>query len=282
MKLSVITVNYNDREGLLKTVQSVVGQSFEDYEYIIIDGGSTDGSIEVLKKYADKIAYWVSEPDKGIYIAMNKAIDVAKGEYCIFMNSGDTFCSFETLSNVFAQAPSEDIVCGNTCTVEKVKEAPEEITFEYMFSNSICHQCAFIKTDLMSKYKYDEKYRIVADRKFFLQALIIDDCSYKKVNTDIVNYDINGFSADNPVLSRLEYDKVLAELFPRRIICDYGRADKGQLYGDTMYDKLFVEIRSRKYKDVIYFIVVLIMSFFALFKKSASFIHNFPLRDSKL
>lgn len=281
MKLSVITVNYNDREGLLKTVQSVVGQSFKDYEYIIIDGGSTDGSVEVLEKYADKITYWVSEPDKGIYNAMNKAIDVANGEYCIFMNSGDTFCSFETLSNVFAQAPSEDIVCGNTCTVEKVKEAPEEITFEYMFSNSICHQCAFIKTDLMSKYKYDEKYRIVADRKFFLQALIIDNCSYLKVPEVVVNYDIEGFSANNPALSRREYDTVLEELIPHRVRMDYGRRSRGKLYGDTEFDKLFYEIGLRNYRGLIYSFAVILLRVISIFKSSARFVKGYPLRIRK-
>ena len=89
MKLSVITINFNNRDGLRKTIESVVNQTYNDFEYIIIDGGSTDGSVDVIKEYADRIDYWVSEPDKGIYNAMNKGIDVAKGEYCIFMNSGD-------------------------------------------------------------------------------------------------------------------------------------------------------------------------------------------------
>jgi len=279
MKLSVITVNYNDREGLHKTVQSVVEQSFKDYEYIIIDGGSTDGSVEVLEKYADKITYWVSEPDKGIYNAMNKAIDVANGEYCIFMNSGDTFYSFDTLAEVFAQHPDEYIICGDTCTVEKIKEAPEEITFEFLFSNSICHQCAFIKTELMAKYKYDEKYRIVSDRKFFLQALILENCSYRKLPITVVNYDIGGFSANNPVKSKLEYEAVLEELFPSRILCDYGRKVKGSLYGETWYDKLFVEIRNRRYKGLVYTSTILLLRFISLFRKSASFINNFPLKS---
>lgn len=277
MKLSIITVNYNDKAGLEKTIESVVCQTYADYEYIIIDGGSADGSYDVIKQYEDQISYWVSERDKGIYNAMNKAIDVAQGEYCIFMNAGDTFCSPMTLADVFATDCSEDIICGNTVTVEKRKLAPEEITFRYMFSNAICHQSAFIKTSLMAKYKYDEKYRIVSDRKFFLQALILDNCSYKKVPVDIVNYDITGYSAENPVLSRLEYDKVLEELFPSRILCDYGREIKGDLYGETTYDKLFVEIRGRNYKGVIYFMTVFFLRLFSIFKKSASFIKQFPL-----
>ena len=90
MKLSVITINLNDAEGLQKTLRSVwERQSFTDFEHIVIDGASTDGSVEVIKKYADKLAYWVSEPDKGIYSAMNKGIVRARGEYLLFINSGD-------------------------------------------------------------------------------------------------------------------------------------------------------------------------------------------------
>lgn len=281
MRLSIITVTYNDKVGLLKTIQSIVCQSFKDYEYIIIDGGSADGSVNVIQEYGDYISYWVSEPDKGIYNAMNKAIDVAKGEYCIFMNAGDTFCSSHTLSDVFGLNNAEDIICGNTIIGEKRKESPEEITFNYLFSNAICHQCAFIKTSLMKKYKYDEKYRIVSDRKFFVQALILDNCTYKKVPIDIVNYDTAGFSAENPVLSRLEYDHVLEELIPYRVRLDYGRQVKGILYGDTYYDKLVYEIKLRNYKHLIYTISVIIMRGISILKRNARFIKEFPIFINK-
>lgn len=276
MKLSVITVNYNDKDGLNKTLLSVIGQSFKDYEYIVIDGGSTDGSLELIRQYSDSITYWVSEKDNGIYNAMNKAIDVAKGEYCIFMNSGDTFNSENTVSQVFSSNPSEDIICGGTQTIEKLKEAPDEITLEYLFSNSICHQCAFIKTSIMAKYRYDEKYRIVADRKFFLQALILEGCSYAKSSVVVVNYDIGGFSANNPVLSRREYDSVLEELIPQRIRMDYGRKYRGKIYGDSEYEKLFYEIGLRNYRRMIYAVAVLLLRGLAIFKSSANFVKDFP------
>lgn len=278
MKLSIITVNYNDQNGLLKTILSVSEQSFSDYEYIIIDGCSTDGSVDIIKEYDSHITYWVSEPDKGIYNAMNKAIDVARGEYCIFMNAGDVFSSSETLKQVFSYNYCEDILCGNTQMEDRHMEAPDEITFRYLFSNAICHQCAFIKTSLMVKYKYDENYRIVSDRKFFLQALIIDNCSYKRVPVDVVNYDTQGFSSVNPVLSRLEYDSVLEELFPNRVLIDYGRENKGELYGVSMYDKLFVELRNRNYAKIVYAMSVCVMRLCSLFNKSARFIKHFPWR----
>lgn len=279
MKLSVVTINYNNRDGLRKTIESVVNQTFKDFEYIIIDGGSTDGSVDVIKEYKDKIDYWISEPDKGIYNALNKGVAVAKGEYCNFMNSGDSFYSHTTLEEVFNNKPSSDLLCGITHS-DKVKLPPREITFDFLFNGCICHQCAFIRTSLMKKYGYDENYKIVSDRKFFVQALILDNCSYQALNVDVVKYDITGFSAVNPVLSILEYDKVLEELIPERIRIDYGKKYKGELYGDTWYDKLFVEVRKRQYKGLVYCVVVLLLRIIALIKGSAKFIYNYPFRSN--
>ena len=277
MKVSVITVNYNDKEGLEKTIQGVVSQTFADFEFIIIDGGSTDGGFDILKKYDSQISCWVSEPDKGIYNAMNKGIHKANGDYCIFMNSGDVFVDSKTMESVFSKAKGEDIICGNTL-MPNVKYPPKTISLDYLFINSICHQCAFIKTDLLRKHPYDESYRIVSDRKFFLQALILDNCSYESVDVDVVIYDTNGLSAQNRFLSEQEYQKVLEELIPARIRMDYGAKNFGQLYGDTDYDKLFLEIKQRNYCRMIYTMSVLVIRFFALFKKSANFIKVFPLR----
>lgn len=276
MRVSIITVNYNDKLGLEKTIESVVSQDFSDYEYIVIDGGSSDGSLEVIKRHSEYISHWVSEADSGIYNAMNKALEFARGEYCIFMNSGDTFVSPQTLNKIFKEYPKEDIICGVTCTAVKIIVPPEEITLDFLFNNTICHQCAFIKTTLMKKYRYDENYKIVADRKFFLQALVFENCSYKAVNVNVVNYDILGFSAMNPLQSRMEYDKVLEEMLPQRIRMDYGARNQGQLYGDTWYDKLFVEIRRRNYRKLVYAITVVVMYCISLFKRSARFIKEYP------
>ena len=112
MKLSIITVNYNNRDGLQKTIDSVICQTFKDYEWIIIDGGSTDGSRELIEQYQDHFAYWCSEPDKGVYNAMNKGIAKAKGEYVNFMNSGDCFADANVLERLFADGYDEDIIAG--------------------------------------------------------------------------------------------------------------------------------------------------------------------------
>ena len=112
VKLSIITVNLNNLEGLKRTYESVVCQTFTDYEWIVIDGGSTDGSREFIEQHQDKFAYWCSEPDKGIYNAMNKGIVRAKGEYLNFMNSGDCFACEETLAGVFGRERTADILYG--------------------------------------------------------------------------------------------------------------------------------------------------------------------------
>ena len=275
MKLSVITINYNNCDGLRKTIESVVNQTWRNFEYIIIDGGSIDGSLDVIKEFADQIDYWVSEPDKGIYNALNKGVKKAQGEYCNFMNSGDCLYALDVLEKVFSDNPIADIICGNT-QLDYLKTPPQEISFDLLFNSSICHQCAFIRTSLMKKYGYDEKYKIVADRKFFVQALILDNCSYQAKDVNVVKYDITGLSSVNPVLSRLKYDRILQELIPERIRIDYGRKYIGEIYGDSWYDKLFVEIRRRNYRNMIYTLCVCVLSIIALFKKSALFIKEFP------
>ena len=110
--LSIITINLNNREGLRKTIESVVNQTFQDFEFIVIDGASTDGSVEVIQDYP-RINYWISEPDTGIYNAMNKGIAKATGEYCLFLNSGDTLFQINTLTGILQSNPKGDIIFGN-------------------------------------------------------------------------------------------------------------------------------------------------------------------------
>ena len=106
MKYSIITVNYNNKEGLRKTIESVVRQTYRDFEFIVIDGGSTDGSTDILKEYDEQINYWVSEKDSGIYNAMNKGIKKSIGDYLIFMNSGDCFYQNDVLETVNSKKSS--------------------------------------------------------------------------------------------------------------------------------------------------------------------------------
>lgn len=233
MKYSVITINYNNCEGLRHTIESVVGQTYKDYEYIIIDGGSTDGSSEIIKEYSEKIDFWVSEKDRGIYHAMNKGVTHAHGDYCIFMNSGDCFYDNFVLKKLSGNHNSEDVIVGKVA-IDKddniISPPPStgELTFYHLYSGAIPHQGSFIKTELLRKYPYDEDLKISSDWKFFIQTLILDNCSIWFMDIFVARYDINGISSSNPQLMREEKDYVLSELFPPRVLEDYKRMKRSE------------------------------------------------------
>lgn len=221
MKLSIITINYNDAIGLKKTINSVVNQSFTDFEYIVIDGGSTDGSIEVIKENAQHINYWVSEPDKGVYNAMNKGILVAKGEYLLMLNSGDWFCNNKSLGILEDYTGDFDIVFGDNYyyySENEIKEnkLPDLITYYYLAHvNAIPHQATLVKREfILNKGLYDENLKIASDYKFFLLSFFKWGCSYKHVPHFIIYYDCNGISSTNLSLSKKEVKIILEEEFP--------------------------------------------------------------------
>lgn len=147
--ISVITINYNNSTGLRKTIQSVIAQTYNNIEYIVIDGGSTDGSKSVIEEYEKDIDFWVSEPDGGIYPAMNKGTSHAHGDYCIYMNSGDIFYSKDVLQKVVDSNPKEDIVCGDLCIGDNIIPNPDEVTMEVFYRSTLYHQATFILTSLI-------------------------------------------------------------------------------------------------------------------------------------
>ena len=274
MKISVITVNRNNRDGLRKTIESVAAQTVPPFEFIVIDGASTDGSAELLTH--PSITYAISEPDRGIYNAMNKGIAQAHGDWCLFMNSGDCFAGPEVLEKVAASGADEDIICGNAVILTEVpsrKVHPDEITLQYLYSSSICHQAAFIKRNLLEG-GYDDSLKIVADRKLFLEALVFNGCSYSHLDVDIVKYDVTGFSARNRYVSEQEWEAVLRKLLPERILLDYGRGQHGALYGSSAYERLFLEIGRRRWRKPVYRMVRGFMSFISIFVPSARFVRD--------
>lgn len=224
MKYSIITINYNNKKGLLNTLKSVVGQSYHDYEYIVIDGGSTDGSVEVIREYESHIDYWISEPDKGIYNAMNKGILQAHGEYLNFMNSGDSFHDPGVLEWVATQNSDYDIAIGNVhCLgINVIKCAPkDEISMMDLYRNHLSHQAAFIRRSLFMDGLYDESFKLVSDWSFFIEKLILKNCSYRYLDRVIANYDMKGVSTVEFTLLKEEEKKVLQSLFPERVLKDY-------------------------------------------------------------
>ena len=178
MKLSIITVNYNDAAGLERTIKSVISQTFHDFEFIVIDGGSTDGSVDVIKRYANNIDYWVSEPDGGIYQGMNKGLRQAKGEYVNFMNGGDCFHSPNVLETIFFNNTEADIITGDHEGSTHPCIGQSGISMLDLFTGAVDHQASFIRREIALRHPYDEKYRIVSDWKFFIEALVIDNCSF--------------------------------------------------------------------------------------------------------
>jgi len=225
MKYSIITINYNNKEGLRKTIESVIHQTFHDFEYIVIDGGSTDGSADVLKEYDKDINYWVSEKDKGIYNAMNKGIKVAHGEYLNFMNSGDMFHSSTVLEDITRMNSNDDIIIGICFDKENnvCHSIPEQDpTLLTMLKVPFNHQSMFFNKKLFTNRLYDENYTIMSDAKFNFQTIIIDNCSVKITDYIIADYDFNGISSNHELYER-ERQKFLNELFSPRILKDYER-----------------------------------------------------------
>ena len=242
MKLSIITINYNNKDGLRNTIESVTSQSCNDYEYIIIDGGSTDGSVEIIKNYKENITYWISEKDNGIYHAMNKGIAQAHGEYCIFMNSGDCFYDNNVLKNVAKENCNEDIFVGKVVSQkERLLISPpanHKISLYHLYSGAIPHQGSFIKTALLKKYPYDETLKISSDWKFFLQTIIMDNCTFKYIDCIIAKYNLEGISSTSPVRMREEKEQVLAEFFPPRVLADYKLMKASECLTQTLTPQL--------------------------------------------
>ena len=174
--ISIITVCYNAAKTVENTILSVLNQTYPNIEYIIIDGGSTDGTLDIIKKYQDKITYWVSEPDKGIYDAMNKGTLKATGEWLNFMNAGDTFYDEQVLEKVFKDKDwsNTDVIYGDVDI-----EYPKKIKLKKPLSLKkieqqmvFCHQGSFVKTVLQKQYLFNLTYKISADYDFFHQLYI--------------------------------------------------------------------------------------------------------------
>lgn len=227
-QLSIITINLNNAAGLQTTIESVIRQTSQDFEYIVIDGGSTDGSVEVIKRYAANITYWVSETDKGIYAAMNKGIRIAKGQYCQFLNSGDWLWKDDVTDRMLLSLPDAAIVYGNKIRAYKGRQKVEKsyqgrrLTLLDMYQSTLFHSCAYIRRSLFDKYGlYDENLKIVSDWKFYLIAIGLHNESVAYQDIDMVWFDSNGISSTHKSLDQQERKQVLQAILPDSIRYDY-------------------------------------------------------------
>lgn len=210
--ISVVTVSYNAALTIEQTILSIINQTYKNIEYIIVDGGSTDDTINIIKKYADRIAYWISEPDKGIYDAMNKGINIATGEWINFMNSGDTFYSNGVIGEIVEKTRNKivDVVYGNTLLqyswgVFEKKALPLNTMLKHL---PFSHQSCLINSDIMKLNKYSLQYKICADYNFFYH-LYLEGGNFLYLPMCISIYEAEyGLSSVNVLLLKRELGKI--------------------------------------------------------------------------
>ena len=208
-KVSVITVVYNDVSNIEETILSVINQDYPNIEYVVIDGGSSDGTIELIKRYEYKLAYYLSEPDNGIYDAMNKGIVKVKGQLVNFMNSGDTFYENDTVSKVMKMYDQKsDVIYGDSRRFfrhEVIIDRARLSTLNYMPN---CHQAFFVKSKLLKENLFETSYKICADAKFFYDAYNSGN-KFQYIPVVICNYDnTDGVSSRNMTLQVREIARI--------------------------------------------------------------------------
>lgn len=223
-KLSIITICFNNNTGLRRTIDSVLPVLSSDVEYIIIDGGSTDGSRETIEAVADRLGYYCSEKDKGIYNAMNKGVAHAKGEYLLFLNSGDYLYSDKVIAEVLPTFDGTDIIYGNLIFLnpetgkEHLDIPPDKVNADTFFRGSLPHPATFIRRQLLIETPYNEQLKIVADWEFFTKKIVWEGCSTKHIPYIISVFIEDGISSTNKTLHDSERKECTRRLFTPAII----------------------------------------------------------------
>ena len=299
MKLSIITINYNNAEGLRKTLASVAAQTFRDFEHIIVDGASTDESVEIIRQYADSEAIrqegyeairqenskadkqalsphhlitsspitWISEKDRGIYDAQNKGIRLAHGEYCYFLNAGDTFCKNDVLERMFspnsliASSPNRllDILYGNEIIVDGngqrvgIARGVANPNFVDLYNSCMKHQASFIRRELFERYgMYDDTMRICADFDWFFRVIAFhDDVTLQYKDVDVAYFENTGLSYHSPELCAKERQQILDRYMSKHMQRDYavlGKYPRLSRAGENKMVKLLLRIANKLLK----------------------------------
>ena len=308
MSLSIITITYNNAEGLRKTLASVASQTFRDFEHIIVDGGSTDESVEIIREYADSEAIrlkgyeairqenskadnlassphhlitsspiiWISEKDRGIYDAQNKGIRLAHGEYCYFLNAGDTFCADDVLERMFSPnslfpslphrlisssplTSTPDILYGNEIIVDgngqrvDIARGVANPSFVDLYNSCMKHQASFIRRELFEQYgMYDDTMRICADFDWFFRVIAFhDDVTLLYKDVDVAYFENTGLSYHAPELCAKERQQILDCYMSKRMQCDYivlGKYPRLSRVGEKKMVKLLLRIANKLLK----------------------------------
>ena len=327
MKYTVITINYNNAKGLRKTLDSVASQTFRDFEHIIVDGGSTDGSVEVIREYADSedirlegdkairqensnadnlasspnylitlpSILWISEPDKGIYNAMNKGIEIALGkrivnsfnrselvedknkgirmatrEYVLFLNSGDYFIDDNALQMVLDSNMQEDVCYFDADFVYpngqvEHHQYPEELSFEFFWQDALCHQSTWYRIDALRDMEgYDEKYKIIGDTAMNIDLCLIHNYTYKHYPKVLSVFDADGISIskDGINLTQQEFDSYYKGKFSPalyHLFVKYGNISQSAMY------RRFEKLQCNSSKRIVIWFIRMISFFEKLF-----------------
>lgn len=233
MKLSIITINYNNKEGLKRTIKSVLQQTFKDFEWIVIDGGSADGSKALIEQNSEHFVYWVSEMDNGIYQAMNKGIKKAQGDWVLCLNSGDWLYESCTLEKVFANDfEGYDVVYGNMTAIgengQRILLYEKPISLYYFYNNQICQQAAFFRRELYLEAMYDESYKIAADWAYCIDLVLRGKIFYH-IDQMVCFFDDNGVSSTVSEQKTFEINRVKNEHFPFHTKADMERLNEEDL-----------------------------------------------------
>jgi glycosyltransferase involved in cell wall biosynthesis len=226
--LTIVTINRNNADGLEQTIHSVAQQAERaTFEYVVIDGASTDRSVDVLRQHAPELDFWLSEPDRGIYNAMNKSLRYVHGEHVLFLNSGDTLAAPDVVQRVAAQGLRADLVFAHWRLVEhgtpKGTSGPTTPIrlYDLQYNSQVCHQATFTRTSVLrDQGGYDERYRYAADTIFLMQALVLGRRTQQLLPVVVADYDTTGVSATNDAALHAEHDQSFGELFPA-LVEDY-------------------------------------------------------------
>lgn len=274
MKLSIITVNLNNKSGLQKTIDSVISQTYKDFEWIIIDGGSTDGSKELIEQYSQYITYWVSEPDKGIYNAMNKGIISANSEYLLFLNSGDWLINTNIIEQAFPFMNNADFVYGSLQLVNrdgdiKIWDIPiDSVTGEFFLNSTMPHPATFIKKEKLLQYGgYDESYKIAADWKFFMDAILFGNSSLKKMPFVVSVFSEDGISSTQLTQVKSERQRGIEQSWSNILIDDY---KKYKMTRDNELVVLALKVykTNRYMRTIARYTMKALVAIYSLFKKT--------------
>lgn len=258
MKLTVITISYNEKSTIKQTIESVLAQDFTDFEYIIVDGKSTDGTMEIINEFSDKFSLVISEEDSGIFDAMNKGVVHAGGEYVIFMNAGDYFVNNTVLTDVFNLNSEADLIYGDVIFkysngILMRRKSPKILNKAYFYIDSLNHQTTFIRKELFEKYGlFDTSLKITSDYDFMLKVIYSKHCSIAYISIPVSVFNLNGVSSHKDFfkLQNKERRICLNRYYSKKELKKY---DNIWLFYELFYKKLrytrflFLSIISKRY-----------------------------------